>query len=58
VINGIKNEVLETERVALCAALRKLRTLSSFVSRWEEILFSLSRNCEDDSKFFSTVFWG
>jgi hypothetical protein len=56
VINGIKNEVSEAERVTLCAALRKLKTLGSFFSIWEEILFSLSRNCEDDSKFFSTVF--
>jgi hypothetical protein len=56
VINGIKNEVSEAERVALCAAMRKMRTLRSFCSNWEKILFSLSKNCEDDGKFFGTVF--
>jgi hypothetical protein len=39
VINGIKNEVSNAERVTLPAALRKLRTLSSFVAVGRKFYF-------------------
>jgi hypothetical protein len=39
VINGIKNEVSEAERVTLPAALRNLRTLSSFVAVGRKFYF-------------------